>query len=340
MPVISNKTGRYILLMVVVLATIYFLYMVREVVITFLIGAILAYILFRPVQYIEKKGISRIWAITTLYIVVLGTFIVFSWMALPHVVEELSDIAFTLPKYADQAQDVAAKVEKMDLPAQVHQLVRENTIKIEKYIYSSLKGFIAVFYKLISKIFIVIFAPILAFYMLKDWERIRDSFLKLLSPQTRRSFQVVGGEIDIALINFLKGHLLISLLVGIATGMAAFIIGVKFALLIGIISGISNLVPYFGPLLGGIPAVALALSESSRLAIYMTLAILVIQQLESNFITPRIIGDKLGLHPLVIVFALMTGGQLLGIWGMLLAVPVTAVFKVIVNFMFFKMVEQ
>jgi predicted PurR-regulated permease PerM len=272
--------------------------------------------------------------------VVLGILTIFFWMAIPRVVAELSDIAVMLPKYAGQVQDVAAKVEKMDLPTQVHQLIQENTTRIERYIYSSLKAFIAVFYKFLCKIFIVIFAPILAFYMLKDWERIRDSFLKLLAPQTRRSFQIVGTEIDISLINFLKGHLMISFLVGIATGLAAFIIGVKFALLIGIISGITNLVPYFGPLLGGIPAIALALSESSRLAIYMTLAILVIQQVESNIITPRIIGDRLGLHPLVIVFALLAGGQLLGIWGMLLAVPVTAIFKVIVNFVFFKMVEQ
>lgn len=340
MPILFNKTGRYILFVMVVLATIYFLYTVREVVITFLIGAILAYILYRPVQYIEKQGLSRIWAIAVLYIVALGIMTVFIWLAIPRVAAEMGDIARTLPKYADQAQDVATRVENMDLPAQVHQLIRENTTRIEKYIYSSLKAFIAVFYKFLSKIYFVIFAPILAFYILKDWERIRDNFLKLLSPQTRCSFQLVGDEIDVALINFLKGHLLVSLLVGIATGMAAFILGVRFALLIGIISGISNLVPYFGPFLGGIPAVALALSESTRLAIYMTLAILVIQQVESNFITPRIIGDKLGLHPLVIVFALMTGGQLLGIWGMLLAVPVTAVLKIIAQFVFFKMVEQ
>lgn len=340
MPVLSNKTGRYLLFAVVVFATIYFLFLVREVVITFFIGAVLAYILFRPVQYIEKKGLSRVGAIAVLYLTVFIILTVFFWLAIPRVVADLGNIALMLPKYTDQVQGVAAKVEKMDLPAQVHELIKENTAKIERYIYSSLKAFIAVFYKFLSKIFIVIFAPILAFYMLKDWERIRDSFLKLLAPQTRRSFQIVGNEIDIALVNFLKGHLFVSFLVGVSTGLAAFIFGVKFALLIGIISGISNLVPYFGPFLGGIPAVALALSESSRLAIYMTLAILLIQQVESNFITPRIIGDRLGLHPLVIVFALLAGGELAGIWGMLLAVPIIAVFKVIVNFIFYKMVEQ
>lgn len=340
MPVLSNKTGRYLLFAAAVFAAIYFLFLVREVVITFFIGAILAYILFRPVQYIEKKGLSRVGAIALLYLTVFIILTVFLWLAIPRVAADLGNIALMLPKYTDQVQGVAAKAEKMDLPAQVHELIKENTAKIERYIYSSLKVFISVFYKFLSKIFIVIFAPILAFYMLKDWERIRDSFLKLLAPQTRRSFQIVGNEIDIALVNFLKGHLFVSFLVGVSTGLAAFIFGVKFALLIGIISGISNLVPYFGPFLGGIPAVALALSESSRLAIYMALAILIIQQVESNFITPRIIGDRLGLHPLVIVFALLAGGKLSGIWGMLLAVPIIAVFKVIVNFIFYKMVEQ
>ncbi|MGI5921966.1 MAG: AI-2E family transporter [Syntrophomonadaceae bacterium] len=340
MAVISRKTGRYFLFAMVVLTTICFLYWVREVVITFLIGAVLAYIIYRPVIYLENKGMARIWAIVLLYILVLGIMVVFTWLAIPQVIAELKDIAQIIPRYADQAQNVAVRVEHLDWPKQLQQIVKENTSRVEQYIYSSIKSFIAVFYKFLSKILIVVFAPILAFYMLKDWEKIKGGFLSLLSPKARRNCQVVGREIDIVLVNFLKGHLLVACLVGLTTGLAAFIIGVRFALLIGLISGITNLVPYFGPFLGGIPAVALAFAESSRTAIYMALAIVVIQQVESNFITPRIIGDRLGLHPLVIIFALMTGGQLLGIWGMLLAVPVTAMLKVIANFVFFKMVEQ
>lgn len=339
MQLTANRILRYVLFFVVAAATIYFLYMVREVVLSFAVGAFLAYLLFRPVVYIEKKGLSRTWSIILLYLIFLGLLSLVLWLAVPRVVAELSDIAKVMPQYADQAQEYATRVEQMDLPVQVHQIIKENTAKIEGFIYSSLKGFIAGLYKFFSKIFVIIFAPILAFYILKDWDKIKDTFLNLFPPGARAECIILAKEMDTVVIEFFKGHLLVATMVGILTGLAAVIIGVKYALLIGIISGITNLVPYFGPFLGGIPAVALALSESGRLALYMTVAILVIQQVESNLVTPRIIGDRLGLHPLVIVFALLAGGKLLGIWGMLFAVPITGILKVAVNFVFYKLVE-
>lgn len=339
MRLIANRILRYVLFFLVAAATIYFLYKVREVVLSFAVGAFLAYLLFRPVVFIEKKGLSRTWSIIMLYMVFLSLLSLMLWLAVPRVVSELGDIAKVMPRYAEQAQDFAQRIDKLELPAQVHQIIRENTGKIEGFIYSSLKGFIAGIYKFLSKIFVIIFAPILAFYILKDWDKIKDTFFNLFTPGARADCIVLAKEMDTVLIEFFKGHLLVATLVGTLTGLAAFIIGVKYALLIGIVSGVTNLVPYFGPFLGGIPAVALALSESGRMALYMAVAIIAVQQIESNLVTPRIIGDRLGLHPLVIVFALLAGGQLLGIWGMLFAVPITGILKVAVNFVFYKLVE-
>lgn len=335
----ANRIFRYVLFFVVAAATFYFLYLVREVVFTFAAGAFLAYLLFRPVVFIEKRGLSRTWSILILYLVFIGFLSLVLWLAAPRVVAELSDIARVMPRYADQAQDFAARVEQMDLPIQLQHIIKENTTKIEGFIYSSLRGFIAGLYKFFSKIFVIVFAPILAFYIIKDWDKIKDKFLNLFPPNARAGCIALAQEMDTVVIEFFKGHLLVSSLVGTLTGIAAVIIGVKYALLIGIVSGITNLVPYFGPFLGGIPAVGLALSQSGRMALYMTLAIIVIQQVESNLVTPRIIGDRLGLHPLVIVFALLAGGQLLGIWGMLFAVPITGILKVAANFAFYKLIE-
>jgi predicted PurR-regulated permease PerM len=335
----AHQILRYVLFLLVAAATIYFLYIVREVVLSFAVGAFLAYLLFRPVQYFEKKGFSRVWSILILYLIFIGGLSLVVWLAIPRIVAELGDIAQAMPHYAAQAQDLAARLEQMDLPAQAREIIRENTARIEGFIYNSLKGFIAGIYKLLSKIFIIIFAPILAFYILKDWDKIKNAFLNLFTPAARADCIALAQAMDTVLIEFFKGHLLVATMVGTLTGLAAFIIGVKYAVLIGIISGITNLVPYFGPFLGGIPAVALALSESARMAIYMAVAIIAVQQIESNLVTPRIIGDRLGLHPLVIVFALLAGGELLGIWGMLFAVPITGILKVAATFAFSKLVE-
>lgn len=340
MQLIQNRKFRYLLLFMVVVTTIYFLYLVREVVYSFLLAGLLAYFLYRPVNFIENKGIKRIWAILILYVLFLGMLTVVLWFAIPTLVKELSDIGKLFPVYADQAQDVARQIDGMNLPDKFEQIIKENASKIENKLYNSLRGFITGLYNFFSRALILIFAPILAFYLLKDWTKIGKNFLNLFSPAVQRDIMAIISDIDSVLIEFFKGHLLVSTLVGIMTGISAALIGVKFALLIGLISGVSNLIPYFGSILGGIPAVALALSESTRLAVYMGIAVLLIQQLEGNIITPKIIGVKLGMHPLLVVFALLAGGKLLGIWGMLFAVPLTAVMKIILRYLFLKMVEQ
>lgn len=337
---LKRKIIRYLLLIVVLLVTAYFFYRVWEVIVSFLIGGLLAYFLYRPVRWAECHGLPRLWSILLVYVILFGVLGLFLWFAVPGLVRELTAVGKMLPAYADQAQNLAYQLEHMQLPDRLQQIVRENTHKIENVLYGAIKGLLAGIYSFFSKALVIIFAPILAFYILKDWEKIGESFFRLLSPQMRHEINRLFLQIDEVLIEFFKGHLLVSTLVGTLTGTAAAILGVKFALLIGIIAGVSNLVPYFGPILGGIPAVALALSQSPRLAVYMAIAILLIQQTESNFITPKIIGDRLGMHPLMIVFALLCGGKLFGIWGMLLAVPVTASLKIILTFAYLKLLDD
>jgi len=335
----SRKLSHYFIFAVALIISIYFLYLVREVLLTFFLGALLAYLLFRPVAFIEKKGLKRVWSIIALYLAAAVLSGIILALVIPGLVKELSKLAELYPQYAQQAQQMAGRLNEINAPEQLSQVINKNLGRIESYIYQALNSFLGGFYNFLGKILALIFSPILAFYIMNDWEKIRESFLNLFSPRARHEITMVSHQIDNVLIEFIKGHLMVAALVGFGIGISAALIGVKFPLLIGILSGITNLVPYFGPILGGIPAVALAASESFRLALYMTVAIVLIQQLESNLVTPKIMGDKLGLHPLVIVFALLAGGKLLGIWGMLFAVPVTAILKVIIGWSYLKLVE-
>jgi predicted PurR-regulated permease PerM len=335
-----KKLHRHIVFFLVVIATFYFLYLIRDVVFSFLAGGVLAYLLYHPVRLVEAQGIKRVWVIIMIYVLIIALVILALWFAIPHLVNELSGLVQVLPEYTEKARELADRINGMHLPGKLDQIMQENMTKIENHIYHVLKSFIAGFYTLLSKALIIIFAPILAFYILIDWEKIRDAFLKLLPPAARREITVLAGQIDQVVIEFIKGHLLVALCVGVLIGLAAALMEVRFALLIGIISGISELVPYFGPLLGGIPAVGLALSQSLHHGLYMALAIIIIQQIESHIITPKILGDRLGMHPLLIVFALLAGGKLWGVGGMLIAVPLTAALNIILSYMYLKVVEN
>jgi predicted PurR-regulated permease PerM len=335
----SQRLSRWIIVLVVVAATIYFLYRVREVIMPFVWAGLLAYLLFRPVQFIEKQGLKRVWAILLLYVViflVVGTMLYF---ALPGLIRELTDMARVIPQYAQEAQNMADRLQNLDIPVRLGEIVKENISRVNEFVYQGLRNFVGGLYSFLSKMLAIVFAPILAFYVLTDWEKIRDSFLKLFSPRGRREAQELFSSIDIVLIEFFKGHLMVATFVGAMVGLAALLLGVKFPLMLGILSGVTNLIPYFGAFLGGVPAVAVALADSWQLGLYMALAILIIQQVEGSLITPKVIGGKLGIHPLIIVFSLLAGGKLLGIWGMLLAVPLAAVLKVLIGWLYLKLVE-
>lgn len=335
----STRLGRWFLVLVVVAATIYFLYQVREVTMPFIVGGLLAYLLYRPVRFIEKQGLKRVWAIILLYVFILLAAGILLSFALPGMIRELTDMTQMIPQYAGEAQDMAQQLQNMDMPMKLGEIINENISRLNEYAYKALRSFVGGLYTFLGKILAIIFSPILAFYILVDWEKIRDNFLKLFSPRGRREAVELFSALDEVLIEFIKGYLLVASFVGTMVGLAAFLLGVKFPLMLGILSGITNLIPYFGAFLGAIPAVAVALTDSWNLAIYMAVAVFVIQQVESGLITPKVIGGKLGLHPLVIVFALLSGGKLLGIWGMLMAVPLAAVLKVFISWLYLKLVK-
>lgn len=327
---------RYLLFIVVVLATIYFLYLIRDILISFGLGALLAYLLFRPVIFIEKRGLKRVWAILIIYVIAILFISSFFYFAIPGVIKEMTALGRLLPQYAGETEEIINKIDHMDMPYKLKQIFWKNIKELEEFVYRGLNSFIQGIYSILGAIISLIFAPVLAFYIMMDWEKIRDNFLGLFSPAARLEISRLFREIDEVLINFIKGYLAVAFIVGLLTGMAAYLLGVKFPLLIGILSGLTNLIPFFGAFFGGVPAVLLALTESFRLALYMTISIVVIQQLESNLITPNIMGHKLGLHPLTIVFALLAGGNLFGIWGMLAAVPAAAVLRVIFTWFYAK----
>ncbi|MGI6453283.1 MAG: AI-2E family transporter [Syntrophomonadaceae bacterium] len=336
----GDRIIRYVLFLVVMVATIYFLYLVREVLLSFLIGGILAYLLFRPVLFIERKGLKRTWAIILLYFLMSLLVAAFFSFTVPGIIKELGQLAELFPRYADSAQDVADRIDNMPVPIRINDVLQENINKIENYIIEGLNRFVGGFLGFLNMILALIFSPILAFYIMNDWEKIKTGFFSMFSHEARRDVALLLNEIDQVIFEFIKGNFLVALLVGIMIGLAAALLGVNFPLLIGIVSGITNLIPYFGAFLGGIPAIAIALTESLRQGIYMAVAIILVQQLEGNIITPKIIGDRLGMHPLLIVFALLAGGKLFGIWGMVFAVPITAALKVILSWAFLKIVDK
>jgi predicted PurR-regulated permease PerM len=336
--------GRVIGLALILLAGIYLLYIVREVLAPFVWAAFLAYLLIRPVRYLEERGLSRARAILLVYFTVGGTLILVLALLIPAVLRELDTLADSIPRYIGFYQNWLQKVQYgyqcSILPDAVRQAVNQALVRTEAKAVEAIGDFLEGLIRGYSTLAIMILAPILSFYFLKDVELIKRRFSAVLPAQWRGDVLAVLTEIDEVLIGFIRGNVVVCLIVGSLTAGILSILGVKFALLLGLIAAVAELVPYFGSFIAALPAIGVAMLDSPRLALYTTLSLFVVQQLEGSVIAPKIIGDKVGLHPLIVIFSLFAAGKLWGIVGLLIAVPVAAIIKVILNYIYMKCLED
>jgi predicted PurR-regulated permease PerM len=175
-------------------------------------------------------------------------------------------------------------------------------------------------------------APILALYLLIDLERFKANTLEMTPPKHREEFAFVSGQVGTALSSFVRGQLLVAIIVGAASSLGMWLIDLPFWLLIGIIAGFLNLIPFMGPVVGGALAVLVALLNGSvTQAIWAVLIMIAIQQVDNHVITPLVQRTRVNLSPLVIVLALIIGGTVAGLLGVLVAVPMTAAVRIIVG---------
>jgi predicted PurR-regulated permease PerM len=171
-----------------------------------------------------------------------------------------------------------------------------------------------------------------------DYKEMGHKILCLIPTRYRSGLVVIAHEVDEVIKKVIRGNLLVAALVAILATVGMMIIGMDFPLLIGILVGITNFIPYFGAIISTVPIILLALLKSKWLALYVLGVMVLIQQIEGNIISPKILGEYIGLHPLVIIFALLAGGSLWGFTGLLIAVPFAAVLKVLLKHVYLHLI--
>jgi predicted PurR-regulated permease PerM len=179
---------------------------------------------------------------------------------------------------------------------------------------------------------VVFLAPVLAIYILMDLKKFQSNSIELTPPRYRTEVAYVGGEVGTAMGLFVRGQLLVAFIVGVASSIGMWLIGLPFWLLVGIIAGFLNLIPFLGPVVGGALAALIALLNGDVWqAVWAVVIMIVIQQIDNHAITPMVQRARVNLSPLVIVLALIVGGSLAGLLGVLVAIPVTAAVRIVVG---------
>ena len=342
---------------------VWFVVALRSVVTPFAVAFGLAYFLNPLVNAFERAieialrrrpklaaAVSpRTIAVGALCVVVVGVVVLVVIIALPAGYHQVVETAGKVPgyvvtlhakiqpaietlryRYPQQAELVQAEVERFLKGGEAERLVKEHGVFVLSRVTKFMRDTVTNVVDVAIGAFNLFIIPIFAVYLLYDMNHIRDGAKDLVPPRFREYVYSRGRAVDRLLSAFVRGQITVCLLLGTFYAIALTVCGVPMGLVVGMIIGFFNLIPFMSTALGLPLAVALSLldDQSVRLAIAVTVVFIVGQFVEGNFITPRIVGKGLGLHAVVVMLAVLAGGSLFGFIGMMLAVPVTAALSV------------
>ncbi len=355
--------------LIILAATVYALYTLRSFISTvlsiaapFLVGFIVAYLFDPIVTWIQRRfKISRIFGLIVVLLIIFAIIALFLLWILPMVYNQLvALIKFAINEFPDKIGKLMQKY-KIQLTPEQQESIREyfdslelNTEEIINTFLSGLKavaaggasaagsvtrGMLTTIGAVFSFFTFMSFVVVISFYLIVDFSKIRPSIEPIIPPEKRTRVFEILDKVDIAVGGFLRGQLIDCVLVGALTAVLLFFAGFKeYAILIGFVAGVGNIVPYLGPILGASPAVMIVLLSSrypSLIDKFWGLIIVAgifvfVQSVEGFIFQPKVVGKKSQLHPILVLLALLTGGQF-GIGGLIIAIPVAAAVRVLIN---------
>jgi len=307
---------------------------VANIILPFIIGILISYILNPIVTFLVSKGMKRSIAVSLIYFVLLGSLVVALVYIIPIIIMELDKLIDTIPFYTKEAQRIFSAFKtkyKSALPLGVQEVVDNNIHEMEKLILDVLQNITDILVKGFSGLFSFILGPILGFYILKDLDIIKKSLTYYLPYKYRDKIISFARKIDSTMGRYIRSQIIVSFIVGLLTTLAMYLLKIDFSILIGLLSAITNIIPYFGPIIGMIPALMIAILKYPEKIVWIIISVIIINQLESSIISPHIMGENVGIHPLTVIFSLLIGGNFFGFWGLVFAVPIAALIKLLIT---------
>lgn len=296
----------------------------------FFIAGFITYLLHPVVEKLHANNLPRWLAILIIYIVFFGGIGIALYKGIPAFVVQLRDLVENAPKFMNQYREWILLIQDKTStwPSGVQNMIEEGITTVEDKLDVVLNKVLDILMGIFNSIFIIAIIPFIAFYLLKDIDLLKKAVWYLTPRKWRETGMKFLQDIDKSLGSYIRGQLIVCGIVGGTATVIFWLIKMKYPLLLGSIIGITNIIPYFGPIIGLIPALIIAATISMRMVIIMLIILFVLQFLEGNVLSPFIVGKSLHMHPLLIMLALLAGGKIGGIAGLIFAVPILAVIKV------------
>jgi len=320
-PVLSYASIIRIIFVLLILA---FLYIIREVVALVFVAVVLSAALDPFVDYFQKHKIPRSVSILVIYLIVFAVFSLVIVLLVPPVSEQIGQLAKSLPDFYERVLvGLHSGDTNTSLPDALGS-ISDALTQTTKGVFSTLTGIFGGFFSFLSVL-------VMVFYLVVEEHGLKY-FIRFITPDSYRSYVMnLVDRIQDKMGYWVRGQLTLMLIIAIMTYLALTILGVKYALLLALIAGLTEIIPFVGPIIGAIPAIFIAFSDSVFKAVLVAIIYIVIQQLENHILVPKVMQKAIGLNPVIVIIAILIGSQLGGVIGALLAVPVAAMIEVFLS---------
>lgn len=312
-----------------------------------ILTGIVFYLLNPIVDFLERRRIRRIYSILLLYLLIIGLITITIVSIIPFLKEQIMSLIDNIPRYVDVVEDQTKQLIGSNFVNQAQQTmninisdlatkVSDQAATIVNSTFTGVGNFIGALTEIIISIVTV---PFILFYLLKDGKKLPVYILKFVPTRLKEQTYTVLSEMNHRLSSYIRGQIIVSFCIGFLLFIGYLIIGLDYASLLAVIAACTSIVPYLGPTIAITPAIIIAIVTSPLMLLKLVIVWTIVQLIEGKLISPQIMGKNLHIHPITIIFLLLTAGKLFGVVGIILAIPGYAVAKVITTHLFdwFKM---
>ncbi|SMF83273.1 Predicted PurR-regulated permease PerM [Tistlia consotensis] len=317
------------------------LYLLRDILLPFVAGMAIAYFLDPICDRLERAGLSRTWSTVTVTAGFVVLLLLFLGLLVPMLVDQGGTLVAKLPQLVDLLreglQTLLAKVQHQADPAlfeKIRGAVTEQLGKLTSVLGGLVGGVLTGSLAIANFLSLLFLTPVVAFFLLRDWDRLVERIDGWLPRRQAPTIRRLAREADAILSGYVRGVASVCLILGTFYAIGLTAVGLSSGLIIGLIAGFLSFIPFLGVAIGSLLSIGLALLQFDEHWRILAVAVIFVvgQSAEGNFLTPKLVGDRIGLHPVLVIFALLAGGTLFGFTGVLLAIPVSAVIGVLARY--------
>ena len=317
------------------------LVLLKSILLPFVAGMAIAYLLDPVCDRLEAMGASRTWATSIVTAIFAVIVILLLLLIVPLAIKQTVDFLGSLPDFIARTHDrllpyLTELQQRFNLPdaAELNDIAKQRLGTALSWLVGLLEGVVGQGLALANLLSLIFITPVVAFYLLRDWDRLVARLDDLLPRDHAAVIRQQAGLANQSLAGFARGQSMVCLTLALYYAISLVIVGLPFGMVVGLVAGLLTFIPYVGSLTGFVVSMAIAIGQFDHTwpIVVVALIFAIGQVLEGNFLTPKLVGDRVGLHPVWIIFALLSGGALFGFVGLLLAVPVAALIGVLVRF--------